>query len=503
MATRGINLHPHPETFHPSSIPKTTFDVIIIGAGPIAVFAKNRLANAGLDVAIVQYEIYGGECHFFGCLPSKALLRPIEAYEAAKAISGANEAIGSSKIDVDAIFARRDKLVDLWDDSKYLGADNGSSTATVIRGFARIAGNKKVTVQPYGEEKRFALDAKIAVIVATGSSQMTPSIPGIETLQEGKELWINRDAVSSNKVPQHLVILGAGAVGSEMASFYSAVGAKVTLISNSAEILPKVEPEAGKIVRQKLEKQGVVFKLGTHANQITKLGPNSIKVELSNGEIVSGSVLLNATGRKPRTFDMGLDTIGLPGEGAAIETNTSFVSTSKPWLYAIGDVNGIAPTTHMGIYQSRIASNAILAALKSQNHPNLTVAPHFTVTKAAQQNNTFPQVIYTEPNIGSIGYTLASAQAAGLKVRAADSSFAFPGGMLYGDDQPGWARFVIEEGTEKLVGATYVAVEGAEFVNAAQVAIQAGLTLEEMVHVVPPFPSRGEIWTYLLNAAGY
>ena len=431
----------------------------------------------------------------------------MEAYQAAKAIAGPAQTIGSGKIDVDAIFARRDALVDSWDDSKYIAADMGGSSATMIRGFGRIAGEKNVSVQPYGESERYDLQANIAVIVATGSIHTTPSIPGIETLEEGKELWINRDAVSSNKIPEHLIILGAGAVGSEMAAFYSAVGGKVTVISPSAEILSKFEPEAGAIVRKNLESQGAVFKLGTSAAKITKRGPNAIDVELSTGEVVTGTVLLNATGRKPRTFDLGLENIGLPGDGAPISTDSSFASPDKKWLYAIGDVNGVAPTTHMGIYQSRIASNAILASLQAAgSHSNLKISPHFTtVTSGQKDNTTFPQVIYTEPNIGSVGHTLSSARAAGLHVRVADSNFKFPGAMLYGDmdKQPGWARFVIEEGSEKLVGATFVAVEGSEFVNAASVAIQAGLTLGECVHVVPPFPSRGEIWTYLLNAAGY
>lgn len=506
MASRGINVHPR--GYHPSSLTKTTFDVIIIGAGPVATFAESRLAQAGLSVTIVQHELYGGECHYFGCLPSKALLRPVEAFEAAKAINGAREAINNNKLNVDSIFKRRDKIVDTWDDSNLISIANGASGATLVRGFARIAGVKRVSVQAYGETQRYHLDANIAVIVATGSTHIVPSIPGIETLEEGKELWINRDAVAANKVPDHLIILGAGPVGSEMATFYSAVGSKVTLISTTSEILPKFEREAAEIVRKSLEASGVSVKLSSHVSKIEKHGANSLSVVLDNGEVVSGSVILNATGRMPRTYDFGLESIGLTGEGQALKTDATLAvpesQGTEPWLYAVGDVNGLAPTTHMGVYQARIASNAILSSIRDkQPSTAINLPAGVTVTEAKLSENTFPQVIFTEPNISAVGHTLASAQAAGLKVRAVDSNFDVPGAWLYGDGQPGWARWVIEEGSNKLVGATFCCVEGSEFVNASQVAILHSLTLNEMVHVVPPFPTRGEIWTYLLNAAGF
>ncbi|KAL2063826.1 hypothetical protein VTL71DRAFT_5631 [Oculimacula yallundae] len=506
MATRGINVHP--TGYHPSTLTKTAFDIIILGGGPVANFAEERLAKAGLTVLVVQHELYGGECHFFGCIPSKALLRPIEAYEAAKAIDGAREAIGSTKINVEAVFKRRDKIVDSWEDSNWVSISNGSSGATLTRGFGRIAGTKTVRIQPHGEEQRYTVTANIAVVVATGSAHFVPPIPGIESLEEGTQLWNNRDAVSSNKVPEHLIILGAGAVGSEMATFYSAIGSKVTLVSSTSEILPKTEPEAAKIVRKALESSGVSVKLSSHVTKIERHSASSLSVVLSDGEIISGSVLLNVTGRRPRTFDFGLETIGLAGQGKPLDTDASFAvplsQDNEPWLYAVGDVNGLAPTTHMGRYQARIASNAILSSV-AEHHQSvkITTPIGITVTKALDTRLTFPQVIFTEPNISAVGYTLASAQSAGLKVRVVDSDFSVPGAWLYGEGQPGWARWIVEEGTERLVGATFVAVEGSEFANATQVAILQGMTLGEMVHVVPPFPTRGEIWTYLLDAAGY
>ncbi|KAG4424414.1 hypothetical protein IFR04_002470 [Cadophora malorum] len=506
MTTRNINVHP--THYHPSALAKTTFDIIILGGGPVANFVEERLAKAGLDVLVVQHELYGGECHFFGCVPSKALLRPIEAFEAAKAIDGAREAVGSATIDAAAVFKRRDKIVDLWDDSNWISISNGQSGATLIRGFGRIAGTKTVSVQPHGETQRYNLTANIAVVVATGSTHFVPPIPGIESLVEGIQLWNNRDAVSANTIPKHLIILGAGAVGSEMATFYAAIGSKVTLISSTSEILPKVEPEAAKIVRNALEANGVSVKLSSHVTKVQKHSNSSLSVNLSDGQVITGSVLLNVTGRRPRTFDLGLESIGLVGEGQPLEIDASFavpaLRNAESWLYAVGDVNGLAPTTHMGRYQARIASNTILSSLAGMNPPfNITTPIGVSVTKAKDTRSTFPQVIFTEPNIGTAGHTLASAQAAGLRVRAVDSDFNIPGAWLYGDGQPGWARWVIEEGTEKLVGATFVAVEGSEFANAAQVAILQGMTLGEMVHVVPAFPSRGEIWTYLLDAAGY
>jgi len=506
MASRGIDVHP--KGYHPSSLTRTIFDIIIIGAGPVANFAENRLARAGLSVAVVQHELYGGECHFFACVPSKALLRPVEALEAAKAVGGTREAIGKKNLDVDAIFERRDRIVDSWDDSNWISISNGTSGATLVRGFARIAGVKKVSIQPHGEEQRYLLDANIAVIVATGSTHVVPSIPGIENLEEGKELWINRDAVAANTVPEDLIILGAGPVGCEMATFYSAVGSQVVLVSPTAEILPKIEPQAASIVRKSLEANGVHVKLSLRVSKIEKHALNSLSVALSDGETISGSVILNATGRRPRTYDFGLESIGLTTEGEPLETDATLAvpvsGGTENWLYAVGDVNGLAPTTHMGVYQARIASNAILSSVQN-NQPSVKINPPIgiTVTEAKRFQNTFPQVIFTEPNISTVGHTLASAQACGLRVRAIDSDFSIPGAWLYGDGQPGWARWVIEEETDRLVGATFCCVEGSEFVNASQVAISQGLALREMVHVVPPFPTRGEIWSYLLNAAGY
>ncbi|CZT42311.1 uncharacterized protein RSE6_02176 [Rhynchosporium secalis] len=506
MSTRTIDVHP--TNYHPSSLTKTTFDIIILGGGPVANFVEERLAKAGLSILVVQHELYGGECHFFGCVPSKALLRPIEAFEAAKAVDGAREAIGINKVNVAAVFARRDKIVDLWDDSNWISVSNGPSGATLIRGFGRITGTKTVSIQPHRETQLYHATANIAVVVATGSRHNVPPIPGIESLDEGTQLWSNRNAVSSNTVPEHLIILGAGAVGSEMATFYSAVGSKVTLISSTSEILPKSEPEAARIVRLALEASGVSVRLSSQATRIEKHSVSSLSVTISNGEVISGSVLLNVTGRRPRTFDLGVESIGLAGEGKPLKTDASFAvpvpQGTEPWLYAVGDVNGLGPTTHMGRYQARIASNAILSRI-AEHQPliKITTPIGVSITTAKDTRITFPQVIFTEPNISAVGYTHASALAAGLKVRIVDSNFSIPGAWLYGDNQPGWARWIIEEGTEKLVGATFVAVEGSEFANSTQVAILQGMTLGEMVHVVPPFPSRGEIWTYLLDAAGY
>ncbi|CAI6339962.1 unnamed protein product [Periconia digitata] len=507
MASRNINVHP--TGYHPSLLAETTFDIIIIGGGPVGNFAEGRLAKAGLSVAVIQHELYGGECHFFGCIPSKALLRPVEALEAAKKVGGAREAVGSKTVvDHNAVFNRRDKIVDNWDDNNWISVSNGSSGAKLVRGFARIEGTRRVSVQPNGETQRYMLDARIAVVAATGSTPIVPEIAGIEELIPGKELWINRDAVAFDKVPESLIIVGAGPVGCEMATFYSAVGSKVTLITPHAEILATVEREATEIVRKSLEAHGVSVKLSTRAVKVKKVAANSLAVELSNGEQITGSVLMNAVGRRPRTHDFGLETVGLAGGGLPLKTDASLAvqtpGSTEPWLFAVGDVNGLGSTTHMGVYQARIASNTILSIAKKQDQAaKLDLPTGVSVTKSKHLDSTFPRVIFTEPNIAAVGHTLASAQTAGLKAKAVDSNFSIPGTWLYGDEQPGWARWVVEEGTEKLLGATFCCIEGSEFANASQVAIMQGMALTDMVHVVPPFPTRGEVWTYLLNAAGY
>ncbi|KAF2729031.1 FAD/NAD(P)-binding domain-containing protein [Polyplosphaeria fusca] len=514
MASRGINLHP--PGYHPSSLTNTNFDIIVVGAGPVANFAEERLSKAGLKVASVQYELYGGDCHYFACVPSKALLRPLEALDAAKAVGGAREAIGSNDLDVQAIFQRRDNIVSTWDDEPWIATVAKPLGVTLVRGFGRITGVKSVSVQPYGENERYNLTANVAIIIATGSTHNVPPIPGIDQLEAGKEIWINRDATAANYVPEHLIIFGSGAVGTEMATFYSRVGGKVTLITNGSEILPRSEPEAAAIVRKSLEAHGVDIKLSAKATKIEKEGPNKLTVTMANGETIKGSVILNAVGRKPRTFDFGLDTISIQGEGAPLKVDASMAvpvpstvqgqSEAGNWLYAVGDVNAIGPTTHMGVYQCRIACNAILSNLKKSNpSAKITLPRGAFITESKEAVGGIPQVIFTEPSISAVGHTLATAKAAGLKVRAVDCnmSAAVPGAWLYGDGQPGWARWVVEEGTEKLVGATYCCVEASEFVNSASVAVRMGLPLKELVHVVPPFPTRGEILRYLIDAAGY
>lgn len=290
-----------------------------------------------------------------------------------------------------------------------------------------------------------------------------------------------------------------------MATFYSGVGSKVILVTSSTSILPKVEPEASKLVLQSLEAGGVVVKISTTATKIDKHGP-SITVTLSNGEHISGDVVLNAIGRRPRTFDLGLDTIGIKGGGAALVTDASLsVKGTDSWLYAVGDVNALGPTTHMGVYQARIACNNILASIK-ENSPGtqLKSLANTTPTKAKDFTSTFPQVIFTEPSIAAVGHTLASAKCAGFNIRAVDVSFGeVTGAMLYSDNSPGWARWIVEEGTDKLLGATYCCLEASEFVNVATLAIVGGLSVKDLVHVVPPFPTRGEILRYLVDAAGY
>ncbi|KAF2112990.1 hypothetical protein BDV96DRAFT_148508 [Lophiotrema nucula] len=511
MPPRNIDLHP--QNHHPRELSSYHFDVIIIGTGPVGLTSGYRLASAGLSVACITDELYGGDCPFFACVPSKALLRPAEALNAAKAVGGAREAIESHDIDVDAVFKRRDTILQNWDDTFLLDI-SANGGVTPVRGYARLAGVKQVSVQPHGESEKFFLFAKFAVIIATGSTHAVPDIPGLDQLKEGEEYWTNREATTGNTVPEHLIILGGGAVGTEMATFYSRVGSKVTLITKSAEILPRVELEAARMVRKSLEESGTSIRVALEVKHIEKQGPNNMNVNLSNGETISGSVILNAIGRKPRTYDIGLETIGLQGNGSPLAVNSSMVvnmpefvegnSPSEPWLYCVGDTNGLAPTTHMGIYQCRIATNSILQSIQ-QHHPTISITTPrgFNNTEAKSwAPGTYPQTIFTDPSIATVGHTLASAKAAGLSVFAIDNNFAFPGAGLYGD-LPGWARWVIEERTEKILGATICSLEASDLLGSVSVAVTHGLSLKDMVHVVPPFPTRGEFWREMLNTAGY
>jgi pyruvate/2-oxoglutarate dehydrogenase complex dihydrolipoamide dehydrogenase (E3) component len=376
---------------------------------------------------------------------------------------------------VRAVLERRDEIVHGLDDTHMEPwlMDRG---VTIVRGAGRLDGERRVRV---GDE---TLVARRAVIVATGSAPAIPPIPGLGDVKH----WTNREATTAKEVPERLVILGGGVVGVEMAQAYSSFGSRVSLVEGSDRLIAREEPFASDDVREALEENGVDVHLGVLASAV-RAEDGEVIVELGDAEgPLRGEQLLVATGRKLNTTDIGLETVGLePGQPVEVDDSMR----ANEWLYAVGDANGRALLTHMGKYQARVAADIILG---EENYCLLS------------DGGRSPRVIFTDPQVAAVGYTLAAAQEAGLNVRAADvPTQSAAGASFYGrDDARGTTRFVVDEDRGVIVGATFTGPEVAEFLQAATVAVIGEVPLERLFHAIPAFPTRSEVWLYLLEQLG-
>ncbi|HTW06034.1 MAG TPA: NAD(P)/FAD-dependent oxidoreductase [Acidimicrobiales bacterium] len=465
------------------------YDVIVLGAGPTGENVAERAVQGGLSAVIVEHELVGGECSYWACMPSKAMLRPLHAVAEARRVGGAREAV-TGEVDVRAVFARRDEFTSHWDDSGQVQWLDGVHVE-LVRGHGRLAGERRVDVET--ASGAVVLRARQAVVVATGSVATLPPVPG---LAEAKP-WTPREATSARAVPVRLTIIGGGVVGCEMAHVYCGLGSQVTVLEVAPRLLMGNEPFVGELIAEATRSLGADVRTGVKVLAARRDG-SGVHIELEGGTVSSDEVLV-AAGRRPATSDIGLETVGLE-PGAWLETDDSLLvhGAEGAWLYAAGDVNHRALLTHMGKYQARACGDGIAARARGSLDP----AP-WSKHSATADHRCVPSVIFTDPEVGSVGLTEGQARGAGLNVRAVDYTIGdVAGASLYADHYGGRARLVVDEERHVLVGATFVGPAVGELLHSATVAVVGEVPLERLWHAVPSYPTISEVWLRLLETYG-
>lgn len=490
------------------------FDVIVIGAGAVGENVADRVVRGGLTAVLIEAELVGGECSYWACMPSKALLRPGTALHGAQTVPGAQEAV-TRTLDPAAVLKRRDYFTSNWqDDSQVKWVED--TGIELIRGHGWITAPRQVEVAGL-DGNSYVLTARHAVVVATGSAPNQPPVEGLHDV----EYWTTREATSARAVPARLAVLGGGVAGVELAQAYARLGASVTLVARGG-LLGIFPEQAADLVAAGLRADGVDLRLHTGTRSVHENDDGSLTVVLdggpqtspadgpAHGETVTADKLLVATGRHPALEGLGLDSVGLAApEGGTQRLTTDSTGlvhhatdnevSGNPWLYAIGDAAGRALLTHQGKYGARATGDAIAARAKGEltGEP----APWSRFAQTAYEH-AVPNVVFTDPELANVGRTIAQAENDGFRASTVELPIQVAGSSLHAEHYEGWAQLVIDEDRKVLLGATFAGPDVAELLHAATIAVVGEVPLDRLWHAVPSYPTISEVWLRLLEEYG-